>query len=201
MNELLDIVLAFGNKLGYWGVFLLMAIESSFIPFPSEVVIPPVAYSASQGNFNLFLVILFGVAGSLIGATVNYFLARLAGRALAFRLIEHRYAKYLLLNREKLENAEKFFKQGANLATFFGRLVPAVRQLISLPAGFFRMPFRDFIWFTFLGSSIWVSFLAVIGYFFGANQDLFLYYLNEFKVAIIIIFLIFCFWLVKKIKK
>ncbi|MBI4235719.1 DedA family protein [Candidatus Peregrinibacteria bacterium] len=175
----------------YWGITLLMAIESSFIPFPSEVVIPPAAYLAYQGELNVFLVVFFGILGSLLGAFVNYFLALRLGKPLVYALVEKKWARIFLLNKSKVERAEKYFLEYGNLSTFLGRLVPAVRQLISLPAGFVKMNFGYFTLFTALGAGIWISILAALGYFFGANQELLKFYYREISlVAIGVVFLI-----------
>ena len=182
MHELINLLLAFSSNLGYPGIVLLMAIESSFIPFPSEVVIPPAAYLASQGEMNIFLVVLSGILGSLIGATFNYFLAMWLGRGLVYSLSRTRIAKMLLLSEAQIKISEDLFLKFGNLSTFWGRLIPAVRQLISLPAGFSKMPFKNFIFFTFLGSGLWTVILAVLGYVFGANQEALRQYYKEISV-------------------
>lgn len=192
MADFVQLMLDFAADLGYPGIIILMAIESSFIPFPSEVVIPPAAYLAFKGEFNVFLVILCGVIGSLIGAVVNYVLAMYLGRPLVYVLVEKKWAKFFLLSKKNVEKAESYFLKYGAMSTFLGRLVPAVRQLISLPAGFVRMNFLVFLFFTFLGSTIWVSILAALGYFFGSNQEIFQKYYETiavFTVLFIILFL------------
>ena len=179
------------HNLGYGGIVLLMTIESSFLPLPSEVVIPPFAYLAAQGKFNIFLIIIFGVLGSIIGATINYFFSRTLGRAIVYRLVDTKIAKLLFINREKLEHAEKVFLENASWSTFWGRLVPVVRHLISIPAGFCEMSFSRFIIFTALGSLIWVSILTLMGYFIGSNQELILDYANQLSWALIILTLLY----------
>lgn len=178
-------------NLSYGGVVLLMTIESSFLPLPSEVVIPPFAYLASQGKFNIFLIVFFGVLGSVLGATINYLLSRTLGRAIIYRLVETKFAKIFLINREKLEKSEKIFLENAAWSTFWGRLVPVVRHLISIPAGFCEMPYGKFILFTSLGSFIWVSVLALLGYFIGANQGLILAYSKQLSWALVLLALIY----------
>mgnify|MGYP002338716151 FL=1 len=180
-----------------------MTLESSFIPFPSEVIVPPAAYSAQQGQLALWGVILAGILGSLAGAIINYFLAYYLGRVIVYRLADTKIAKMLLINSKKVEKSEKFFLKYGNVSTFIGRLIPVVRQLISLPAGFSRMNFKNFCLFTALGSGIWVVILAVLGYFFGANQELLKTYYKEISflflfltVAIVVIVAI-----TKKIRK
>lgn len=175
-------VLAATEGLSYLGVFILMAIESSFLPLPSELVIPPAAWLASQGKMSLWIIILAGTLGSMLGATINYFLSLWLGRPLVYALIESKLAKFLRLKRSDLEKTEKMFLKNANQATFIGRLLPVVRHLISIPAGFTKMPYGPFIFFTALGSFIWVSILAVLGYVLGSNQDAIVRYYHEFKI-------------------
>lgn len=171
----------------YWGVFLLMTIESSFVPFPSEVIVPPAAYLAFQGYMNVYLVVVAGLAGSVTGALINYFLAMKLGRPLVYTLIEKKWMKYLLLNRRKLEKSEECFRDYGALSTFIGRLIPAVRQLISLPAGFSRMNLGVFVFFTSIGAGIWVSILAALGYFFGAEQERLVMYYREITFTFIVL--------------
>lgn len=200
MTDVFNFLLGFVDN--YWGITLLMAIESSFIPFPSEVVIPPAAYLAFKGELNVLLVVFFGILGSMIGAYVNYFLALWLGKPLVYALVEKKWAKVFLLNKAKVERAEKYFLEYGNLSTFLGRLVPAVRQLISLPAGFVKMSFGYFSLFTALGAGIWISILAALGYFFGANQGLLSLYFKEisivFAAVALIIFAIAVFFHVRR---
>lgn len=194
LNNLFNFFINLAFDLSYGGVLLLMTIESSFLPLPSEIVIPPFAYLAAQGKFNIFLVVLFGVLGSVIGASINYLLSYTLGRAIVYRLVDTKLAKLLFINHEKLEKAEKIFLANSSWSTFWGRLVPVVRHLISIPAGFCAMPFGRFIVFTALGSFIWVSILAFLGYFIGANQDLILVYAKQLSwglVGMAVVFLIF----------
>lgn len=186
--------LNFFQGLGYPGIVVLMTIESSFVPFPSEIVIPPAAMLAQQGEMNIFLVIISGVIGSLFGAIINYILALYLGRAIVYRLADHKIFNLLLINSRKVKKAEDFFLRYGDISTLIGRLIPVVRQLISLPAGFVKMNFGRFIWFTFVGASIWVTILAVSGYFFGANLEVILKYYKEISLGItvlaIVIFII-----------
>ena len=179
LANLIAWVLDVTQGLGYFGIGLLMAIESSFLPLPSEIVIPPAAYLASQGKMNLLLIIVAGVVGSLIGASVNYVLSSWLGRLVVYKLAGSRIARLMFITPEKIERAEKYFLSNSKSATFFGRLIPVVRHLISIPAGFCRMPFGSFLLYTALGSAIWVGILAVLGYFIGANQSLLLEYYHE----------------------
>lgn len=184
-NGLADFLLELVGALDYLGVFILMVIESSFIPFPSEIVIPPAAYLASQGEMNVFVIIAVGTLGSLCGAFVNYFLALYLGKPLVYKLVRTRWAKFLLLSEEKLVGAEKAFREYGSVSTFVGRLIPAIRQLISLPAGFVKMDLFKFSFFTALGAGIWVAFLAGFGYFFGVDQSLPVY--SYLKYGLIVV--------------
>ena len=154
------------DHLNYWTITLLMAIESSFIPFPSEIVVPPAAYrAASTGELNLWLVILFATAGALIGALANYFLALWLGKPIVYKFANSRFGHMCLIDQEKVETAEKFFNKHGVIATLIGRLVPAVRQLISIPAGLAKMNIGKFITFTVLGAGLWNCVLAVLGWY------------------------------------
>lgn len=150
--------------LHYWVIVLLMAIESSFIPFPSEVVVPPAAYQAATGDKNVVLVVLCATLGALLGAFVNYALARYLGRPLVYRFAASRLGRLCLIDEEKVRVAERYFDEHGALGTVVGRLVPAVRQLISIPAGLARMGFARFALYTALGAGLWNSVLAAIGY-------------------------------------
>ncbi len=165
------------DHIGYGMVVLLMTIESSFIPFPSEIVIPPAAWRAAEGELHLVGVILAGIAGSILGALINYALAASLGRTLLYKFAETKAARFLLIDRKSLERAEGFFRRYGNISTFIGRLIPSVRQLISLPAGLVRMDLRSFLLFTTLGSGIWNVILALLGYYlYGQKEQLELYY-------------------------
>ena len=146
------------DHLNYWTITLLMAIESSFIPFPSEIVVPPAAYKAAAGELNIYLVVLFATLGANIGALVNYYLAMWIGRPLIYKFASSRIGHMCLI-------AEKFFDDNGRISTFVGRLVPAVRQLISIPAGLARMKLATFLLYTTLGAGLWNIILAVIGYY------------------------------------
>ncbi len=178
-----------------------MTIESSFIPFPSEIVIPPAAYLASQGQYNVYLVVLFGILGTLLGALINYFLALKLGRTIIYSLLETRIAKYLFLDQDKIKKSEDYFLKYGNISTFVGRLVPAVRQLISIPAGFSKMNLKSFIFYTSLGSGIWISILAILGYQLGANKELLSQYYSQIKTGLWFLGLVFIVYLFIKIRK
>lgn len=188
--KLVDALLAFSQGIGYWGIVLLMTIESSFIPFPSEIVVPPAAYLAAQGKMNIWLVILSSVAGSMIGAYINYFLAYYLGRPLVYKLAGTKIARLLLIKPESIHKAEMYFSKYDKASTFFGRLVPVIRQLISLPAGFVKMSLVSFSLYTFLGATIWTLVLAGLGYFFGANEEVWKQYYTEITWAIAILIVI-----------
>ncbi len=154
------------DNLNYWTITLLMAIESSFIPFPSEVVVPPAAYkAASTGDLNIWLVILCATVGALTGALVNYFLALWLGKPIVYKFANSRFGHMCLIDQQKVEKAEQFFLKYGVSATLVGRLVPAVRQLISIPAGLAKMNLPKFMLFTSLGAGLWNAVLAAMGYY------------------------------------
>ncbi len=153
--------------LGYPGITLLMAVESSFFPFPSEVVLPPAGYLAAQGRMNAGLVVAAGLLGSLLGALFNYYVAVYLGRPFLVR-----FGKYVLVKEAHLARAEKFFEDHGEISTFMGRLVPVVRQLISVPAGLARMRVDRFIAYTALGAGIWCVILTAIGWIIGKNAEI-----------------------------
>lgn len=156
----------FCENANYWFVFIFMVIESSFIPFPSELVVPPAAYLALQqdASMNIYVVILAATAGALVGALVNYYLAMWLGRPLIYRFADSRLGHICLLDQSKVEKAEQYFDKHGEIATIIGRLIPAIRQLISIPAGLARMNMTKFIIFTSLGATIWNIALAFLGY-------------------------------------
>lgn len=154
------------DHLNYWTIALLMAIESSFIPFPSEVVVPPAAWkSASDPDLNVFLVVVAATVGANIGALVNYYLALWLGRPIIYRFANSRIGHMCLIDAEKVERAEDYFHKHGAISTFVGRLIPAVRQLISIPAGLARMRMGHFLLYTTLGAMTWNAILAAIGYY------------------------------------
>ena len=153
------------ENLDYWVVVLFMAIESSFIPFPSEVVVPPAAWlSMASDSMNIVLVVVAATIGADVGALVNYALARYLGRPIVYRFADSRLGHLCLLDRAQVEHAEDYFRRHGATSTFFGRLVPAVRQLISIPAGLAKMPIGKFLVFTTLGAGVWNTILALIGW-------------------------------------
>ena len=182
LHEIIDFIVKTVGDLGYFGIFIMMFLESSFFPFPSEVVMIPAGYLAYQGEMNLFLAIFIGIAGSLTGAIFNYYLALRFGRKFIAK-----YGKYVLIKEETMQKMEDFFEKHGHISTFSGRLIPAVRQYISLPAGLAKMNLFKFSLYTSLGAGIWVLILALLGYFIGHNQAL----INEYLHVIIITILVF----------
>lgn len=168
------------GQFGYPGITILMFLESSFFPFPSEVVVPPAGYLASQGSMSLWVVVACGTLGSLLGGIFNYWLALTVGRAFLFK-----YGHYFLISEKTLNRSEAFFIRHGHISTFIGRLVPGVRQYISLPAGLSRMHLGLFCLFTSLGAGIWVVILALLGYFFGRNQELLMDKLHQIMFIIL----------------
>ena len=153
------------DNLNYWTITLLMAIESSFIPFPSEVIVPPAAWkSMVDGEMNIFLVVIFATIGADIGALFNYYLAKWLGRPVVYKFADSRIGHMCLIDRQSVERAEQYFRDHGAASTFFGRLIPAVRQLISIPAGLAGMRMDHFLLYTTLGAGVWNCVLAFIGY-------------------------------------
>lgn len=150
-------------RFGYLGILILMAVESSAMPFPSEIVMPPAGYNVAIGKMSFTLVVLSGVAGSLIGALANYWAARWLEGFL------RRHGRWLLVSPGSLDKAEAFFRRHGEIGTFIGRLVPVVRQLISIPAGIARMRLDRFVLYTSLGAGIWCFILTYIGFVIGKN--------------------------------
>jgi membrane protein DedA with SNARE-associated domain len=186
------------NHINYGTITFLMAIESSFIPFPSEIVIPPAAWKAAQGELNVFLVTLFGTLGALIGALFNYYISRWLGRIVIYKFADTRLAHLIMINRQGIEKAERYFIKNGNSSTFIGRLIPAIRQLISIPAGLAKMNLRSFILYTLLGSTLWNIILAVLGYSLYSQKELLEKYYEEFSYGFLILGILFIAYLVFK---
>ena len=192
------------GNMNYASITILMTVESSFIPFPSEVVIPPAAYIASKpdSHLNIFLVVLFGTLGALIGAFINYFLALWLGRPIMYRLADSKVGKLLLLSSDKIKKAEEYFNNHGKISTFIGRLIPGIRQLISLPAGLARMNLFSFTLYTALGAIVWNVILALVGYIAHGQADLINEYSHELSVIILVLLaLVVLFYLVKFLRK
>ena len=196
--SLIDNIIAwYSAHMNYASITALMTIESSFIPFPSEVVIPPAAFVANQpdsvlcatGNYtvDVLLIVLFGTLGAMIGAIINYGLSVWLGRLIIYKFADSKLGHLCLLSSEKLQRAEEYFREKGNVSTFVGRFIPGIRQLISIPAGLSRMHFGAFLWWTFLGAFIWNCILAALGYIAAGQMDLIKEYSHELSVAILVL--------------
>ena len=184
----------YANNMNYLSITLLMAVESSFIPFPSEIVIPPAAYVAGKEDsslhttdsyiLNVLLIVLFGTMGALLGAIINYVLAMWLGRPIIYAFADSKVGHLCLLSSEKVKKAEDYFNDHGKVSTFVGRLIPGIRQLISIPAGLSKMHFGQFLLYTFLGASIWNIVLALLGYIAHGQMDLIHEYSHELSIAI-----------------
>ena len=183
--------------MNYASITALMTIESSFIPFPSEVVIPPAVYVASEptcalcatGNYpvDVALIVLFGTVGAMLGAVINYLLSMWLGRPIIYKFADSRVGHLLLLSSEKVQKAENYFNDHGKVSTFIGRLIPGIRQLISIPAGLAKMHFGQFMLYTFLGAFIWNTVLALLGYIAHGQADLINQYSHELSIIILVL--------------
>ena len=182
----------------YWTIFLLMAVESTFIPFPSELVIPPAAYKAATGDMNIFLIIFCGSMGAISGSLFNYYLAKLLGRKLLFKFVNTRLAHMMLIDQAAIEKSEKYFLDHGKTSTLIGRLIPGIRHLISIPAGLANMKLRDFILYTAMGATAWNCILALLGYFFSSQKDVFEKYYKELIFIIVMIGGLYVLYLIYK---
>lgn len=184
-----DFLYDLAEQLDYFYVTLLMAVESSFIPFPSEVVVPPAGYMAAEGNMNIFAVVAFATLGSLIGAVVNYVLSLYVGRPIVYKFADSRLGHLCLLNKAKIQKAEAYFDKHGIVATLLGRLVPGIRQLISIPAGLARMNFLKFCLYTTVGAGLWNIVLAAIGYYLHSvvgSRDELLESVKDYETPIVV---------------
>lgn len=198
IHTLIDSVLTFFGALSYSDIFILMAMESSIIPLPSELVMIPAGWIAASGTLDPYIATLVGGMGSVVGATANYFiLGRLIGKPFL-----RKYGKYIFITHEKYDRAESLFLRNQNLYTFLGRLIPVVRHLISIPAGIFRMPLFPFWSITFIWATLWCGILVALGWTYGQwVLDIAVRYLHEFKiiwVPLIILYFIWKIWGKKK---
>ena len=198
--------------MNYATITALMAVESSFIPFPSEIVIPPAAYVAGiEGSslnktdnylLNVLLVVLFGTLGALIGAIINYLLAMWLGRPIIYAFADSKLGKICLLSSEKVKKAEDYFNEHGNISTFIGRLITVIRQLISIPAGLCKMHFGWFLFYTFLGAGIWNVVLALLGYIAHGQMDIIHEYSHELSIGgIALVGIILLYFIAKAIIK
>lgn len=177
----------YNDNLNYGTITLLMAIESSFIPFPSELVVPPAAYKALQpgSGLSIVLIVMFASIGALIGAFINYFLAKFLGRPIVYKFADSRLGHFLLIDTQKVEKAENYFRDHGAISTFVGRLITVIRQLISIPAGLSNMKLLPFTLYTFLGATIWNCVLAVLGYLAHGQKDIIEKYNSELAIALL----------------
>jgi membrane protein DedA with SNARE-associated domain len=178
-----------------------MMVESTFVPLPSELVLPPAAWLAAQGEMNFFLIIIFATLGCLLGALINYTLSYYLGRTIIYGLADSKIARMFFINREKLQKAEDYFNANGNTSTFIGRLIPGIRHLISIPAGLSKMNLKKFMTFTLLGSALWNTILSLLGYFFGKNQEVLMQHYQELKYVAVgagIIFVLYLIFIKRK---
>ncbi len=174
---------------GYFGIFALMVIESSFIPFPSEIILIPAGYLASQEQMSIAMIMLSALGGSMVGAFINYYLALTMGRKLL-----QRYGKYFFIKESALDKMDNYFQKHGHISTFIGRLIPGIRQLISIPAGLARMNLVVFSTYTALGAGIWALILTMLGYFIGENQELIDTYLKQITIVVVVVLIILGSW-------
>ena len=196
MHEIVNYVVDLVGQLGYIGIFIMMFLESTFFPFPSEVAMIPAGILASKGEMNLLFAIGVGTAGSLLGALFNYFLARKYGRVGVLK-----FGKYFFFTEEKLQKMEKFFVTHGSFSTFVARLIPGVRQLVSLPAGLSKMPLDKFMLHTTLGAGLWSTILALLGYFIGENEALVKEYTHQIVLVTLLMIVVATLLYVFKQKK
>lgn len=193
IHEIANTIVGYIGDMGYWGIFLLMFLESTFFPFPSEIIMIPAGYLAYKGEMNVYIVVLVGILGSVGGALFNYYLAMHFGRKFILK-----YGKYFFIKEETLDKLEAFFVKHGELSTFNGRLIPGIRQLISLPAGLARMNVARFSLYSALGAGIWVVVLVALGYLLGSNEELISEYLKTATlIALISVVFITIFYVVR----
>ena len=185
IHELAQLLVDLIFDWGYLGIFIMMAIESSFIPFPSEIVLIPAGYLASQGEMSLGMIMLSALGGSMVGALINYFLAFTLGRT-----ILEKYGKYFFIKQATLVKMDTYFLKHGAISTFTGRLIPGVRQLISIPAGLCKMDIVKFSAYTALGAGIWALILTLLGYFIGENEELINTYLKQITIVVMLVLVI-----------
>lgn len=184
-QDLVDLIFDWG----YLGIFLLMTVESSFIPFPSEIVLVPAGYLASKGDMSISMIMASALGGSMVGALINYYLALTLGRK-----ILSKYGKYFFIKENALEKMDSYFEKHGHISTFIGRLIPGIRQLISIPAGLSKMNLAVFSFYTALGAGLWALILVMLGYFIGENQELISMYLKQITITVLITLLLLASW-------
>jgi membrane protein DedA with SNARE-associated domain len=195
LSDIINFIVETISSLGYLGIFILMFLESTVIPVPSEVVMIPAGYLAYKGEMNIYIVILLGALGSLGGALFNYYFALKFGKRFLMK-----YGKYFFVSHETIEKTETFFKNHGHISTFSGRLIPGLRHYISLPAGLARMNLFVFCLYTTLGATLWVVILTLLGYYLGDNEALVKEYLRYLIVGVLISLAILGFWYYKRVK-
>ena len=184
--QLVEVLLSIIRELGYFGIFVGMTLESSFFPFPSEIILIPAGALVARGEMIFIFVFLAGLLGSFVGALINFFLALYLGRTTVNFLIS-KYGKFLFINNSRMKKTDDYFRKHGEITTFVGRLIPIVRQLISIPAGFSKMNLFKFCLFTSLGAGLWTAILIYIGYFLGDNYS----WLNRnFNITTLIVLLL-----------
>jgi len=202
MEQFVESLLGLSEKMGHLGVFLLMTLESTFIPIPSELIVPPASFLAYYGKMNLMLVIFAATLGSIFGALINYTLGRYLGRPIVYAIAQKHWMRYLFVTHARLQKAEEYFIKHGNISTFIGRLIPGIRHLISIPAGFSKMSLKSFIFYTFVGSFFWCLVLAAAGYVLALNEAFFRAYFWQiawsFIAAVIILVFVIYIWKRKK---
>lgn len=205
-----QIISWYSAHMNYASITALMTIESSFIPFPSEVVIPPAAFVASEPTsvlcatgvypVDVIIIVLFGTLGALLGAIINYVLSVWLGRPIIYKFADSKLGHLCLLSSEKVQKAEDYFREHGNMSTFIGRFIPGIRQLISIPAGLARMHFGAFLFYTFIGAFAWNCVLALLGYIANGQMDMIKEYSHELSVAILVLAVaVILFFVIKKL--
>ncbi len=197
IHDIANTIVSYIGDWGYLGIFLLMFLESTFFPFPSEIIMIPAGYLAYQGEMNIYIIVLVGILGSLAGALLNYYLAVTLGRKFLIK-----YGKYFFIKEETLTKLDTFFAKHGEISTFTGRLIPGIRQLISLPAGLARMNIAMFSLYTAIGAGIWVVVLVGVGYLVGSNEALISEYLKSATlIALVSVALITIFYILRNKKR
>jgi len=191
------------SNTNYFSITVLMAAESSILPVPSEIVIPPAVYIALEpdSKLSIFLIILFGTLGALIGASFNYFMSKWLGRYVIYKFADSKVGALFLLSSEKIQKAEIFFNSHGKTSTFIGRLIPVIRHLISIPAGLAKMHYMNFLLYTALGAGLWNCVLALLGYLVHGQQDMLNKYSHELSYVFVTVGAVLLVWLVLKSKK
>ena len=189
-----DVLAWYDEHMNYQAVGLLMTLESSFVPFPSEVVIPPAVYVAcnpdTKGGMKIWLIVMIGTLGALLGAYINYFLSRWLGRPIVYAFAESKVGHLLQLSKEKVQRAEAYFNDHGNVSTLIGRFIPVIRQLISIPAGLSKMSLLPFTFFTFIGAGLWNIVLALLGWLAYRAADPYVIERYSRQLSVIIIVLV-----------